>query len=197
MTGTAVVSTWRRVLRFVGIALLWFCLLLVTLWSTAALYFDVPNHRLRLPLAVLYIACIIVALVVVRTPHLRKSVCLIGFVMVLVWWLSLKPSNDRPWQADVAQTAWMEIQGDHVTIHNLRNCEYRSEFDYTPHWETKNVDLSQIRGVDVFITYWGSPYIAHPIVSFQFGDDDHVAFSIETRKEVGETYSAVLGFFRE
>ena len=84
-----------------------------------------------------------------------------------------------------------------ITIHNLRNCEYRSEFDYTPHWETKNVDLSQIRGVDVFITYWGSPYIAHPIVSFQFGDDDHVAFSIETRKEVGETYSAVLGFFRE
>src|SRR6185369_6006021 len=103
MTGTAVVSTWRRVLRFVGLALLWFCLLLVTLWSTAALYFDVPNHRLRLPLAVLYIACIIVALVVVRTPHLRKSVCLIGFVIVLVWWLSLKPSNDRPWQADVAQ----------------------------------------------------------------------------------------------
>lgn len=197
MTGTAVVSTWRRVLRFVGRALLWFCLFLVTLWSTAALYFDVPNHRLRLPLAVLYVAGIVVALVVVRASHLRKSVCLIGFLIVLVWWLSLKPSNDRPWQPDVAQTAWMEIQGDHATIHNLRNCEYRSEFDYTPHWETKNVDLSQIRGVDVFITYWGSPYIAHPIVSFQFGDDDHVAFSIETRKEVGESYSAVLGFFRE
>jgi hypothetical protein len=59
------------------------------------------------------------------------------------------------------------------------------------------VDLSQLRGVDLAITYWGSPYIAHPILSFQFGDDDYVAASIETRKERGEGYSAILGFFRQ
>jgi hypothetical protein len=49
---------------------------------------------------------------------------------------------------------------------------------------------------DVFVTYWGSPWIAHPIVSFQLGDSEHICFSIETRKEIGEGYSAIRGFFR-
>ncbi|HWA48988.1 MAG TPA: DUF4105 domain-containing protein, partial [Dongiaceae bacterium] len=101
------------------------------------------------------------------------------------------------WQGDVTQTPWAEIEGDKVTIHNVRNFEYRTETDYTPHWETRNYDLSEIRGADLFITFWGSPWIAHPIVSFQFGDHDHVAFSVETRKEVGEEYSALRGFFRQ
>ena len=124
------------------------------------------------------------------------AICLAAFVMVLAWWLTLKPSNDRAWQPDVAQTAWAEIDGDRVTIHNVRNCDYRTEGDYTPRWETRSFDLSQIRGMDILLTYWGSPWIAHPIVSFQFGDHDYIAMSIETRKEVGEVYSAVRGFFR-
>jgi uncharacterized protein DUF4105 len=179
----------RRVLLGIGIFLL-------TVWATAALYFDFPITGLRLPSAASYLIGVAVAIGLTRGRLPGIVIGIVGFLVVLIWWLSIKPSNNRPWQPDVAETAWVEIQGDHATIHNLRSCEYRSEFDYTPHWETKEVDLSQIRGVDVFITYWGSAYIAHPIVSFQVGDDDHVAFSIETRKEIGESYSAILGFFR-
>jgi len=97
----------------------------------------------------------------------------------------------------VAETPWAEITDDTAIIHNVRNFDYRAEFDYTPHWETRSYDLKDIRGADLFITFWGSPWIAHPIVSFQFGDHDHVAFSVETRKEVGEDYSAFRGFFRQ
>ncbi len=39
--------------------------------------------------------------------------------------------------------------------------------------------------------------IAHTIASWEFADGSHLAISIETRKEVGEQYSAVLGFFRQ
>ena len=121
------------------------------------------------------------------------------FGLVLVWWLSLKPSNNRHWQDDVSRVAWAELgsDGDTVTIHNYRFCEYRAEFDYTCHWLTKAVKLSDLRGLDISITHWGSAYIAHPIVSFWFGGDDYVATSIETRKEVGEGYSAARGFFRQ
>jgi hypothetical protein len=123
--------------------------------------------------------------------------CLGAFVLVLGWWLTIQPSNQRDWQGDVDRTAWAEIDGDRVTIYNVRNFDYRTETDYTPHWETRTFDLAQIRGADLFITFWGSPWIAHPIVSFQFGDDSHIAFSVETRKEVGEDYSTLRGFFRQ
>ena len=119
------------------------------------------------------------------------------FGAVLTWWFTLKPSNEANWQPDVAQLAWAEINGDEVTLHNVRNCDYRTETDYTPHWETRTVRISQITGIDLAINYWGSPWIAHPIVSFQFADAPPVCFSIETRKKIGQTYSAIGGLYRQ
>jgi len=40
-------------------------------------------------------------------------------------------------------------------------------------------------------------WIGHPILSFDFGNDQHIAFSIEARYKVGQAYSAILGFFRQ
>ena len=58
---------------------------------------------------------------------------------MLLWWLSLKPSNDGDWQADAARTAWIEVNGDQVTIRNLRNCDYRTETDYNNCWSDRTV----------------------------------------------------------
>ena len=79
----------------------------------------------------------------------------------------------------------------------MRNFEYRTETDYTPRWETRVVHLSTLTGVDLSITYWGSPWIAHPIVSFDFADSVPVAFSIETRKAQGQSYSVIAGLYRQ
>ena len=188
---------WRRVATLAGRGFALLLTLALTAWAAAALYFDLlPGTSLRTLGASSYGLAMVGALLTFRGRGKAIAICLAGFALVLAWWLTLKPSNDRAWQPDVAQTAWAEIDGDHVTIHNVRNCDYRTEGDYTPHWETRSYDLSQIRGMDIFLTYWGSPWIAHPIVSFQFGDNDYIAMSIETRKEVGEQYSAIRGFFR-
>jgi hypothetical protein len=152
---------------------------------------------LRIPSAATYLLITLGFIFLIRRSRLRIIAWLALFSVVLVWWLSLKPSNIRPWQADVVRTAWAEIDGDRVTIHNFRNCDYQEEFVYNCQWQTKNVNLSELRGIDLFVTYWGSPWIAHPILSFQFGDDDRVAFSIETRKEIGESYSPIRSFFRQ
>ena len=116
---------------------------------------------------------------------------------VLQWWLTLKPSNGGNWQPDTARTAWAEIDGDRVTIHNLRNCDYRTETDYSNCWSERTVYLSQIRAADLFLTNWGISFASHPIVSFQFGDNDHVAFSIEARYKAGQAYSTIHGCFRQ
>nr|MCU0748594.1 DUF4105 domain-containing protein [Akkermansiaceae bacterium] len=77
------------------------------------------------------------------------------------------------------------------------NCDYRTVTDFTPHWETRVVRISEITGIDIAINYWGSPWMAHPIVSFQFADAPPVCFSIETRKQVGQSYSAIGGLYRQ
>jgi len=79
----------------------------------------------------------------------------------------------------------------------VRNCDYRTKTDFTPRWETRTVRLSQITGMDLAINYWGSPWIAHPIVSFQFSHGLPLCFSIETRKTVGQQYSTLEGFYRQ
>jgi hypothetical protein len=109
----------------------------------------------------------------------------------------MPPSNGRNWQPDVAVVPWAEIQGNKVTIHNIRNCDYRSETDYTVRHYDKTFDLTGLKSVDLSLVYWGSPYIAHTMFSFGFEGDDFVCISIETRKEVGEAYSTIKGFFRQ
>src|SRR5262249_3219825 len=105
------------------------------------------------------------------------------------------PASPAP--AGVARPPYGVVDGNRLTIHNIRNFDYRSETDFTERWETRSYDLSQIDHVDLFMSYWGSPAIAHTIMSWAFSDGQHLAISIETRKEVGESYDAVAGFFRQ
>jgi hypothetical protein len=171
--------------------------LVLTGWATAALYFDSPFPFLRAPAALLYLAGVLAALWFLRRGRIGMTVAFAGFAIVTIWWLSLEPSNDRDWQPDNAKTAYADINGDQVIIHDLRSCTYRTEGDYTCEWQTRSHNLANLRGADLLITWWGSPWIAHPIVSFDFGDEGHVAMSIETRDVVGQGYSAIRGFFRQ
>jgi hypothetical protein len=90
-----------------------------------------------------------------------------------------------------------EINGKQINIHNIRNCDYRTETDYDTHYYDKIFDLDQLRTVDLYLVTWGSPDIAHTMVSFGFTNGDYVCFSIETRKRTGQEYSALKGFFRQ
>ena len=180
--------------------LLWFGRLLVILailppfaWAYGALYYDGPSKWF----AALMAAAVFLAFVLVKPFKLKVLVFAAWFGVVLGWWLTLKPTNTSDWQPNVSQHAWADINGDVVTLHNVRNCDYRTETDYTPRWETRTVRISQITGVDIAIDYWGSPWMAHPIVSFQFADAPPVCFSIETRMKNGQSYSAIGGLYRQ
>ncbi len=184
-------------LRRIVLALVFIVAILLTVWAAGALLFDSPFPALRMPAAVVYLIVVLMALIVFRRNYLGLIVAFLGFTLVALWWFTLKPSQHRDWQPDNAQTAWADIDGDHVTIHNFRNCNYITEKDYTCQWETRSFDLANLTGADLFITWWGPTLIAHPIVSFDFGDQGHVPISIETRDVIGQGYSAIRGFYRQ
>jgi len=177
---------------------LWLSVMALTAWASAALYFDLPSSELGLVAAVLYPTVVLLAWVLIAGRRRAALVPLAGFAAVLVWWLSLRPSNQREWLPEVAVPATATIAGDVVTVRNIRNFEYRTETDFTARYYDKAFDLRELDSVDLIAVHWGSEAIAHVMLSFGFANDrDHVCISIETRKERGEGYSTIKGFFRQ
>ncbi|HXJ57431.1 MAG TPA: DUF4105 domain-containing protein [Verrucomicrobiae bacterium] len=187
----------RRVVVIVGRLALGLVLVLPTLWATAALYFDVRVAWLRTPLAVMYLAGLLAVWILVKNRRVAIAVTIGGFVLVVAWWLRLQPSNNRDWQPDVAVLPYADIDGNKIVLHNIRDCEYRAETDFEVRHYDKTLDLERLRTVDLYMVYWGSPHMAHTMVSFGFEGGDYICFSIETRKEKGEGYSAIRGLFRQ
>lgn len=196
MEAPAARLVWLRVVRVMALSLAWVAIAVLSLWSIAALYVDTRAPHARIPLAIVFAAVIITIVITLRSA-IAAFLCFCCCCVVLIWWLNLRPAGQAAWMPDAARTAWVAIDGDRVTIHNLRNCDYQTETSYTNCWTDRTVYLSQLKGADFFLTNWGSRWIGHPIVSFQFGDNDHIAFSIEARYKVGQSYSAILGFFRQ
>lgn len=172
----------------------------LTAWGAAALLVAGPQNSLSVTLAACLAALGLLA--ITRLWRSRGRLVVAALLLLsagawLLWWQSLEPSNDRQWQRDVAVLPSATVEGTRVTLHNMRNFQYRSEYDYSPAYYDRQVDLDQLVGVDLIATYWMGPSIAHVFLSFAFADGQHVAISIETRKEEGESYSTINGFFRQ
>jgi hypothetical protein len=170
----------------------------MTAWAAAAIYYSpIPGDTLRLGLAGFLIAAVALAFALTR----RRGRVLLGFLLFFAafvgLWFQIPASNQRDWQPEVAMTPYATINGDQVTIHNLRNFNYRSETDFDVRWENRTYDLSKLDSVDLIAVYWAGKAIAHIMLSFGFQGKDYLAVSIETRKEKGESYSTLAGFFRQ
>jgi hypothetical protein len=199
--GDVMASVIKRATVLAGLLLLGLLLLGMAGWAVLALlYFDHANPLLRNCLAAAYGAASLVALVGFALRRWRWrgfGASVVLFALVLACWSAIEPSNDRAWQPDVAVLPYASFEGNRVTLHNIRNVDYRSETDFTPAYYDRTFDLSRLDSVDLVAVYWMGPAIAHVFLSFGFADGHHVAISIEARKEQGEGYSSVQGFFRQ
>ena len=212
--------TWRHRLVIFLIAI---TILLSAIWLLLAIWYQYGISSVLTWLATLIIVGILAALLSMRYWHTvtkillsdssadKKSIhkntatrYLIGlygatWLIGLGWFFSIEPQQDRDWIAEVDQQVSYERDAtnpDLITLTNVRNFDWRTDEDATEHWETRTIDLSKLSGVDVTNSYWMGPLIAHTLVSFRFEDDRPLAFSFEIRKENGESFSALAGFFR-
>jgi hypothetical protein len=188
---------WRTV-RLIATLMLSVIVVAAVAWAVMAIWIDGPKSRvLAAPMAA-GLAVVSITLAASVRPLLRGlTVALFPMIVVALWWTSIPPSNTRDWTPDVGRTSRATFHGSLVTIENVRNFNYRSEADYDQRWETRTYNLDRTKGVDLFLSFWGPTEIAHTIVSWDFDDGQHLAISIETRKQKGESYSAIRGFFRQ
>ena len=110
----------------------------------------------------------------------------------------LWPSNDRPWMSLQSRLAKAEFHDNQVTIRNIRNCTYHTADNYEVDYYDKTFDLNTIESVDfLVIPFSAIPGVGHTMLSFGFADGQHVAVSVEIRKEVNEKYDPLKGFLNQ
>ena len=170
-----------------------------TLWGTMALWSRLPFADFgRGAAAALFAAAMLAAIVMLwrHKPLTSLATLVIVWAFLLGWWATILPSNNRNWQPDVAHVARARINGDVLTVENVRNFNWRSDTDFDERWETRQYTLSKLQGADLFLSYWAGESVAHAIISFNFEGSPPLAFSIEIRKEMGESFSSTAGFFK-
>lgn len=172
----------------------------LTTWGALALFFLAPGPpALRSGLAIAYG---FFGLLATAGWFLRSWRRLAGITFgllllpVLAVYNSAEPRNDRDWQPDVALLPYATFDGDRVTVHNIRNFDYRSETDYIPAYYDRTFDITRLDRVDLVAAYWMGPEVAHLFLTFGFGAD-HLAISIEARKDKTRPYATLPGFFRQ
>ncbi len=175
-------------------------ILFASTWAGLALYYQLPlDMPWRVVGILLWAGLCLFTLVRLWRRSIWKGLLIYPVLhgALLVWWNSLIPSNNHQWEEDVAQMTSGSIEGDQVTLFNVRNFDWHSETEYTPRWETREYDLSKLTSVDMLTSHWGMDAIAHVLVSFGFDDGQFVTFSVEIRKKKGQQFSETAGFFKQ
>jgi hypothetical protein len=190
----------RRIARAIALTVAVLAVVVVTAWGSLALYYLTPTSEgvrrgLGWILAVLGLA-LVTALLARRWRVPAALAFGAGLAVAVVVWTGTRPSNTRDWQPEVALLPSAVIEGNRVTVRNIRNFDYRTETDFTPAYYDRTFDLARLDRVDLVAAYWMGPAIAHLFVTFGFGDD-HLAISIEVRKNRTRPYGTVPGFFKQ
>lgn len=119
-------------------------------------------------------------------------------VLLVAGFATVEPSNDREWSTGQERIPYASFDGDSVTIHDMRNFEWKKDGTVVEVWEDRTYDLDKLESawfaLAPFEREARGP--AHTFLSFGFSDSQYVAISIEARREKDEDYSLVKGVLR-
>ena len=190
-------SWFSRLLRGLLAGAWFFCRFLLVSWASLAIYYsNLPWAWLRVVLALAFATFSVWALWLTHKPRMRVAFAGL-FLIVLLWFISIRPSFDRPWRPEVAVMPRAIINGDRVRLTGFRNFDYRSTDDFTVRWEEREVSLAHLTSLDFFISYWSVGPVGHTFVSFGFDNAPPICISIETKPEVGEGFAPIASLFKQ
>src|SRR5471030_2702360 len=175
-------------------------LLTMLAWGGFALWYQAPGGAAGRTCAIVLWAALGIATLALWWRRRNARVLLpwlTAMALMMAWWSMIAPGVNLLWADDVSRDIASRVEGSVVTLDNVRNFDWRSDTDYTQRWETRSYDLDRLNSVDMIMSYWKGPSIAHMLISFGFDAGEHVVFSVEIRRESHEGFSEIGGFFKE
>jgi hypothetical protein len=189
----------RRVARILSAIVLACLAAAATAWTALALWYRLPppdwGRGIAAGIFVLFGLSVIIALF---SRYLLHAIVLFTgvFGAVLVWWSTITPPDQANWAPDVSRQVTGTIDDDLLTLTDVRDFQWRSDTDATERWVTRSYDLAKLRTLDLFMSYWAGPEMAHVIMSFGFEGGDYLAWSVEVRRRKGGEFSPVADLFK-
>jgi hypothetical protein len=189
----------KRLLRIPVIAVCALAIVLIAVWAALALWYRLPVPMGARGIAAGMIGSLGVVTAVALFSRFRLRlliVFLLAFGSILVWWQTIKPENRADWAPDVARQVTGTLDGNLLTLTNVRDFAWRSDADFTARWTTRTYDLSKLQTLDLFMSYWAGPEMAHVIMSFGFDNGDYLPWSIEVKRLAGGEFSPLADLFK-
>jgi Domain of unknown function (DUF4105) len=175
------------------------CIALLSAWAALALWFRFPGPDFARGVAAALFAILGLTTAIALFTRRRWAalgVFALAFAALIVWWSTIKPPADGDWAPDVARQTTGTVDGDILTLSDVRDFDWRTDSDFTEKWSKGSYDLSKLKTLDLFLAYWGGPEMAHVIISFGFEEGDHLAWSVEVRREKNSEFSPIADAFR-
>ncbi len=189
----------RAVLKFVLAALACLAISYSMLWGALAIWFKLPVPELAKYMVIgvfLIPGAFSVAHLFTKKTRRAFLVYAVFFAALLAWWNTLTPPADGDWAPTSARQVTGTIEGDILTLDGVREFQWRSENDFTENWTKRTYDLSQLKTLDLLLSYWGDPKMAHFMLSFGFATGEYLTWSVEVRRFKDGGYSPVADFFK-
>ena len=173
------------------------CKVLLIGWAALAIYYsNLPWPWLRIVLALCFAAFATWAVLLSQRRRLA-AIASVLFLIVVAWWIAIPPSHDRNWRPEVAVMPRAFIDGDRVRLTGVRNFDYRTRDDFTVRHEEREVQLSHLIALNIYVSYFMEGPVGHTFLSFIFDNAPPLSISIETRPEVGEGFAPVASMFKQ
>ncbi|MBD3785908.1 MAG: DUF4105 domain-containing protein [Sphingomonadales bacterium] len=186
-----------RTVRIFGFSVFALVALLGSAWAATAIWVQLAGPARGIGWALIAAALIAAGLARARSRRLGWAVLALAAAVTLGWYQTITPREDRLWATEVSRGVKAQVAGDIVTLSDIRDFNWITPDQATERWITRSYDLSKLASLDMITSVWANPDIAHLLVSFGFEGGEQVVFSVEIRKEQGEAFNEIGGFFRQ